>query len=140
MRLTKRYLEYLVAVHAEEYEGIARLYRIAERLGVKLPSARKTLKELETLGLVLRFPGRGYKLTRAGKEVYRKFIWKHRILETYLCRFLNFSPEEACECASHFDAYIPEEVIGRMCELMGHPPSCPHGYEIPHVDHGGEEE
>lgn len=140
MHLTKRYLEYLAAVYAEECEGIARLYRIAERLRVKLPSAHKTLKELENLGLVLRLPGRGYKLTDEGREVYRKFLWKHRILETYLCRVLNFSPEEACECASRFDAYIPEEVVGRMCELMGHPSSCPHGYEIPHVEHGGERE
>jgi len=140
LNLTRRDFEYLAAVYAEEGEGIARLYRIAERLGVKLPSARKAMKELEALGLVARFPGRGYKLTEEGKKVYHKFLWKHRILETYLCRFLCFTPDEACECASRFDAYVPEEVVSRMCTLMGHPSFCPHGRNIPHIPHGGEEE
>ncbi|RLE74922.1 MAG: metal-dependent transcriptional regulator [Thermoprotei archaeon] len=139
MELTRRNFEYLAAVYEEEVDGITRLYKIAERLNVKPPSARKALKDLEFAGYVERLPGRGYRLTNEGKVVYLKFLWKHRILETFFCRILGFSPDEACRSVACFDAYVPESVIARMCEILEHPVNCPHGFNIPHFPHRGDD-
>jgi DtxR family Mn-dependent transcriptional regulator len=104
---------------------------IAKELGVKAPSAVDMIKKLESMGIVEHTPWRGVKLTDKGIMEYKMLIRKYKIIETYLHRICNMNLDEACECASKFDVYVPKKVIDTMCACMGHPKRCPHGDEIP---------
>jgi len=104
---------------------------IAKELGVKAPSAVDMIKRLESMGIVEHTPWRGVKLTDKGVMKYKMLIRKYKMLETYLHITFNMSLEEACECVSKFDVYVPKKVIDAMCAYMGHPKRCPHGDEIP---------
>jgi len=104
---------------------------IAKVLGVKAPSVIDMIKKLSSMGIVKYTPWRGVKLTELGLEEYRKLIRKNKIIETYLHRVFGLDLDEACECTSKFDLYVPQKVINAMCACLGHPRRCPHGDEIP---------
>ena len=64
---------------------------IAERMGVKSPSASAMLKKLAALGLAEHERYRGVVLTEAGEKIAIEVIRHHRLLELYLMERLGLN-------------------------------------------------
>jgi len=69
------------------------------------------------------------RLTKKGEGRARDIIRRHRLAERLFRDVLDMTEFE--EDACHFEHAISPEVEEAICTLLGHPPHCPHGKEIP---------
>ncbi|MCS7219398.1 MAG: metal-dependent transcriptional regulator, partial [Thermus sp.] len=106
----------------EALGGAVPTQALAERLGVRPPSATGMLKKLAALGLVEHLPYRGARLTEAGQRVALEVLRHHRLLEAYLHRALGYGWEEVHQEAERLEHVISEAFEERIAELLGHPP------------------
>ncbi len=123
--------DYLVTIYRlEEVFGIARTTIIASELNVKPGTVSKVLSRLEMLGLVERTKYRGVKLTDKGRSIAEKIVWKHRVIERFLYDYVGLDPIKAHDYA-HLMEHLPDEVVEKIYDKLGRPPTCPLGNPIP---------
>ena len=123
--------DYLVTIYRlEEAFGIARTTIIAKELNVKPGTVSKIISKLELKGLVERTKYRGVKLTKEGRKIAEKIVWKHRIIERFLYDYVGLDPIKAHDYA-HLMEHLPDEIIERIYDKLGRPPTCPLGNPIP---------
>jgi DtxR family transcriptional regulator, Mn-dependent transcriptional regulator len=108
---------------------------IAERMGVKSPSATAMVKKLAALGLVdhKRYR-RGVVLTKAGEKIAIEVIRHHRLLELYLTERLGLGIDAVHAEADRLEHALSEELEARIDESLGYPTHDPHGDPIPGPD------
>jgi len=71
-------------------------------------------------------------LTDLGFEEARRTIRRHRLSERMFVDIFDIKEEEIEEVACRFEhMLIRPELEEKICELLGHPRSCPHGRSIP---------
>jgi DtxR family transcriptional regulator, Mn-dependent transcriptional regulator len=104
---------------------------IAERLDVSAASASAMVKRLEELGLAVREPYHGVKLTRAGRRVALEVLRHHRLLELYLAEALGMSWDRVHEEAEVLEHAISPELSELIAAKLGDPTHDPHGDPIP---------
>lgn len=73
----------------------------------------------------------GLGLTEAGRSEARHVVRCHRLAERLLADVLDVSEPLADESACQFEHLLRREVEEKVCILLGHPASCPHGKPIP---------
>ncbi|MCD6469718.1 metal-dependent transcriptional regulator [Candidatus Bathyarchaeota archaeon] len=131
-KLTERESEYLKTVFklTSGKKTVGSL-EVANAMGVSCATASEILKKLCEKGMLKREPWRGVSLSERGVKEVNRILRNHRIFETYVYRFLSINLEDACECASRIELYLPEEVVDSMCKALGHPEKCPHNNYIP---------
>jgi DtxR family Mn-dependent transcriptional regulator len=132
VKITEREIEYLKAIFnlLSGRDSVGSL-EVAAAMGVSCATASETLKRLYKKGMLKRKPWRGVSLSEQGVREVNRVIRNHRIFETYACKFLSISLNDACECASKIELYISDKVINSMCRVLGHPEKCPHNNYIP---------
>jgi DtxR family transcriptional regulator, Mn-dependent transcriptional regulator len=124
--------DYLKEIHKLRLEGRkATTSAIAERLGVRPPSATAMVKKLAALGLAEHAPYRGVELTPAGERVALEVIRHHRLLEQYLAQALGLSLDEVHIEADRLEHVLSEELEARIDRSLGFPTHDPHGDPIP---------
>jgi DtxR family transcriptional regulator, Mn-dependent transcriptional regulator len=104
--------------------------RVAERLGVSRAAVGETLRRLEDEGLVERMPNRWIALTPAGIERAEQVVRRRRIVERFLCDFLDYEPAEVHAAAEQVGDGFSDEMIERLHERLGRPERCPHGWPV----------
>ncbi|MEM2940737.1 MAG: metal-dependent transcriptional regulator [Thermoproteota archaeon] len=104
---------------------------VADAMGVSCATASEYLERLQEKGMIERHRWRGVRLSKIGAIRVNKIIRNHRVFETYVYRFLSISLEDACDCASRVELYLPEKIVDSMCSALGHPKTCPHKNHIP---------
>lgn len=104
---------------------------VADAMRVSCATASEYLERLREKGMLERYRWRGVRLSEIGAVRVNKIIRSHRIFETYVYRFLSVSLDDACDCASRVELYLPEKVVDSMCSALGHPKTCPHKNHIP---------
>ena len=124
-------LEFIWSEREEGRDSIERLLKIEEV--AESGAGPETLKEMETKGLVT-ITGDSLKLTRSGEELSRNAIRRHRLAERLLTSVLEIDPEIAEKTACDFEQTLSPLVTDSICTLLAHPPTCPHGLEIPRGD------
>lgn len=131
-KLTSREMEYLKAISnlLSSKESVGSL-EVASVMGVSCATASETLKRLYEKGMLKREPWKGVSLSERGIKEVNRIIRNHRVFETYIHTFLPISLEDACECASKVELYLPDKIIDSMCMVLGHPKKCPHNNRIP---------
>ncbi len=123
--------DYLVTIYRlEEVFGVARTTIIASELNVKPGTVSKILSKLEMQGLVERVKYRGVKLTDKGRSIAEKIVWKHRVIERFLYDYVGLDPVKSHDYA-HLMEHLPDEVVEKIYEKLGKPPTCPLGNPIP---------
>lgn len=123
--------DYLVTIYRlEEVFGVARTTIIAKELNVKPGTVSKIISKLELRGLVERIKYRGVKLTKEGRKIAEKIVWKHRIIEQFLYDYVGLDPIKAHDYA-HLMEHLPDEIIERIYDKLGRPSTCPLGNPIP---------
>ena len=107
---------------------------LAARLEISAPSASNMLRHLAQLGLATVSPGRGARLTPAGRRVARGVIRRHRIIERFLMDALKMPWDCIHEEADLLEHAVSSRVGEAMWEALGRPERDPHGDPIPALD------
>jgi DtxR family Mn-dependent transcriptional regulator len=131
---TERTEMYLKAVFAlQQTAPPATVSKVAEFMGVSVPSASEMLKRLEQQGYV-RGSEDGVGLTPAGREVAVRVVRRLRLAERLLTDVLGLELERVYEEACKLEHVISPEVEARLEQVLGAPTRCPHGLPIPRPD------
>jgi DtxR family Mn-dependent transcriptional regulator len=130
--LTDAMQDYLREIYKLRLEGRrATTSAIAERMGVRPPSATAMVKRLAALGLVEHERYRAVELTSGGERVALEVIRHHRLLELYLSQALGLSLDEVHSEADRLEHALSEELEARIDRSLGYPTHDPHGDPIP---------
>ena len=131
---------YLITV-ARAIEGGAPgpvpISRVAEALGVSVPSANEMVRKLDSRGLLLYEPYRGVLLSHVGQQVADQVLRTRRLWATFLAEHLGFSPADADDQACHLEHATTPEAANRLASYLGNPEAGPLGKPIPQVAETG---
>ena len=95
------------------------------------PVYEEPIKVLEKKGLI-KVDGDQIQLTDSGFEEARRTIRRHRLSERMFLDIFEITEDEIEEVACRFEhLLIRPELEEKICELLGHPRSCPHERSIP---------
>lgn len=89
--------------------------------------------ELAQLAFVEVKDGRVY-LRPEGNEEGKKTVRRHRLAERLMMDVLNIRGEAAEYKACQFEHLLNEGVDTKVCTMLNHPTTCPHGKPIPPGD------
>lgn len=91
------------------------------------------LKELTKLALIEVREGRLY-FRPEGRKEGRSTIRRHRLAERLIMDVLNIRGEGGDSKACQFEHLLNEGVDAKVCIMLNHPDTCPHGKAIPPGD------
>ena len=130
---TEAAAEYLMTIrymHGEGQPVIAA--RLAERMGVSPATVSETVTRLVREELLTVEPeSRQLLLTDAGRSAAERTFRRHALAEWLLTELVGLGWAEADEEAHHLQHALSDRVTDRLDELLGRPPTCPHGNPIP---------
>ena len=69
-----------------------------------------------------------------GREEGKKTIRRHRLAERLMMDVFNIKGEEGDDKACLFEHLLHEGVDTKLCTMLNHPETCPHGKPIPPGD------
>lgn len=107
---------------------------LSEHLGVTAPSVTGMLGKLAKLGLVTYERYYGAKLTKEGRLEALRLLRRHRLIETFLIDYLDYSWDEIHEEAELMEHTMTDRFTERLAEKLGQPAFDPHGDPIPTAD------
>jgi DtxR family Mn-dependent transcriptional regulator len=114
--------------------------RIAEQLDVSPPSVSTMLKRLAERELIDHEEYRGVLLTPSGETVALEVIRRHRLLESFLSKHLDYDLSEVHDEADRLEHHISDRLVRQIAEVLDHPTTDPHGDPIPAPDSEPPEE
>ncbi|MGH2382569.1 MAG: metal-dependent transcriptional regulator [Candidatus Limnocylindria bacterium] len=130
---TEAAAEYLMTIrymHGEGQPVIAA--RLAERLGVSAATVSEMITRLVREGLLgVEAETRLLTLTDAGRTAAERTFRRHALSEWLLTEVIGLGWAEADEEAHHLQHAFSDRVTDRIDDLLGRPPTCPHGNPIP---------
>ena len=130
---TEAAAEYLMTIRYMRGEGQPVIAaRLAERLGVSAATVSAMLTRLGREGLLtVEDDTRQINLTDAGRTAAERTFRRHALAEWLLTEVVGLGWAEADEEAHHLQHALSDRVTDRIDELLGSPPTCPHGNPIP---------
>lgn len=124
--------EYLEAIYVLTVETRnAFTSRVAQYLGVSVPSVTQAMRRLQRDGLVEVGGERGLHLTGYGRLEAERVVRRHRLAERWAHDVLGLDWIQAHEEASHLEHALTPLIEQRLWESLGRPTTCPHGNPIP---------
>lgn len=130
---TEAAAEYLMTIrymHGEGQPVIAA--RLAERLGVSAATVSEMVTRLVREGhLIVEPETRQLLLTDSGRGAAERTFRRHALSEWLLTEVIGLGWAEADEEAHHLQHALSDRVTDKIDDLLGHPPTCPHGNPIP---------
>ncbi|MBI2795727.1 MAG: metal-dependent transcriptional regulator [Gemmatimonadetes bacterium] len=131
--LTGSVEDYVKAIYelAGASGGAAATTDIADRLAIAPPSVSGMLRRLAALELLTHEPYKGVTLTAAGRRAALRMLRRHRVIETYLARQLDYPWDRVHAEAERLEHAASDELIDRMASTLGEPAVDPHGAPIP---------
>ncbi|MBA2721036.1 MAG: metal-dependent transcriptional regulator [Chloroflexi bacterium] len=122
--------EYLLALRVMAGDGShVGAAQVARHLGVSTQAASEMFRRLVADGLVTQ-DGRDLILTVAGRAAADAIFRRHALLEWLLTSVIGLGWAESDEEAARLQGALSPRVEARLDELLGHPPTCPHGNPI----------
>ena len=113
--------------------------RLAERLSVSAATVSEMVTRLTREGLLtVDEATRQLGLTDAGRATAERTFRRHALAEWLLTEVIGLGWAEADDEAHHLQNALSERVTDRIDDLLGHPPTCPHGNPIPRGGHTPE--
>jgi DtxR family Mn-dependent transcriptional regulator len=102
----------------------------ADRAPRQTPRAPALLEEMVSRGL-LESAQEPVRLTELGEVLAREVVRRHRLAERLLADVLDVRGSLVGESACHLEHILHQGLDDRICTILGHPKSCPHGHPIP---------
>ncbi len=103
---------------------------VARHLGVSTQAASEMFRRLAADGLVRTTSARELTMTSAGRTAADGIFRRHALVEWLLIHVIGLGWAESDAEAARLQAAISPSVEARLEELLGHPPTCPHGNPI----------
>ena len=129
--LSQQVEELLETVFTEREQGRSDAGGVVARAGSHAGNPSTTdLRELEERGLVKLACGR-VELTAEGERRARDVVRRHRLTERLFRDLLQLSEDATESQACELEHILSPEATDSVCTLLGHPPTCPHGKQIP---------
>lgn len=130
---TEAAAEYLMTIRYMQGEGHPVIAaRLAERLGVSAATVSEMVMRLARENLLGVEPEtRLLTLTDAGRAAAERTFRRHALSEWLLTEVIGLGWAEADEEAHHLQHAFSDRVTDKIDELLGQPPTCPHGNPIP---------
>lgn len=130
---------YLKAIYSgvaglPEGQRLLPMGQLAAALHVAPGTATTMVKTLAESGLVAYEPYSGVTLTPAGEKLAAMVVRRHRLIELFLVRFLDFGWEEVHDEAEQLEHAVSDRLIDRIDEMLDRPAADPHGDPIPDAD------
>jgi DtxR family Mn-dependent transcriptional regulator len=123
--------EILEILWVELEEGGKESVTLDEIVVGSVPVLQEPITVLKNKGLV-KVDGDQIQLTDSGFEEARRTIRRHRLSERMFLDIFEIKEDEIEEVACRFEhMLIRPELEEKICELLGHPRSCPHDRAIP---------
>lgn len=104
---------------------------VADRLKVSTSSVSEMVRRLTSQGLVHHEPWGSIELTAEGHREATAVVRRHRLLETFLFRLLDYSWDQVHDEAEVLEHAASPFMIERVDRLLGFPYRDPHGDPIP---------
>ncbi len=103
---------------------------LARRMDVSTQAAAEMVGRLVGEGMVTVGADRALSLTASGRDAADAIFRRHSLLEWLLTRVIGLGWAESDEEAARLQGALSPRVEQRLAELLGHPPTCPHGNPI----------
>ncbi|AWH91554.1 metal-dependent transcriptional regulator [Dietzia lutea] len=133
--LTPTIQAYLMAVHALGAGGDpVTSSALAERLGASPSSVSEGVRKLVAMGLAEHRPYAPVVLTEAGRSFAVAMVRRHRIIETFLARCLDYPWDEVHAEADALEHVVSDRFVDALDVFLDHPHRDPHGDPIPTRD------
>ncbi|MEX2443974.1 MAG: metal-dependent transcriptional regulator [Alkalispirochaeta sp.] len=108
--------------------------RLSEAMAVTPGTATAMVKHLASCGLVRYTPRKGVVLTTEGQKLALTMVRRHRLIETFLERVLQYDWSEVHDDAERLEHAVSDKFIQRIDAYLGFPATDPHGDPIPSAD------
>jgi DtxR family Mn-dependent transcriptional regulator len=115
--------------HAE-----VKLSDLAEHVEASAQAVSRMARRLKKDGFLIHEPYRGVRLTPAGERIAMPALRRHRLIEVFLVRIMEYDWAQAHDLSDTFELGINQKLEDRIDEMTGHPARCPHGEPIPSKD------
>lgn len=115
--------------HAE-----VKLSDLAEHVEASAQAVSRMARRLKKGGYLLHEPYRGVRLTHEGEQIAMPALRRHRLIEVFLVRVMDYDWAEAHDLSDVFELGINQKLEDRIDDMTGHPTRCPHGEPIPSKD------
>lgn len=102
----------------------------AELDKIKVAPGDPAYQELTALAFIEVKNERVY-LRPEGKEEGRRTVRRHRLAERLMMDVFNIRGEAGDDKACQFEHLLTEGVDTKLCTMLNHPTTCPHGKPIP---------
>ncbi|MBU0436840.1 metal-dependent transcriptional regulator [Staphylococcus succinus] len=104
---------------------------LSQYLNIKPPSVSEMVNRLEKSGYVETKPYKGVQLSKEGLTYTLDIIKRHRLLELFLIKILQYNWEEVHQEAEVLEHKVSHLFVERLDKLLDYPKTCPHGGVIP---------
>ncbi|PTF21052.1 metal-dependent transcriptional regulator [Staphylococcus cohnii] len=104
---------------------------LSQYLNIKPPSVSEMVNRLEKSGFVETKPYKGVQLSEEGLTYTLDIIKRHRLLELFLIKILEYNWEEVHQEAEVLEHKVSHLFVERLDKLLDYPVTCPHGGVIP---------
>ncbi|GAA4259642.1 metal-dependent transcriptional regulator [Dietzia aurantiaca] len=133
--LTPTIQAYLMAAHALGSGGEpVTSGAMAERLGASPSSVSEGVRKLVALGLAEHRPYAPVELTETGRWLAVAMVRRHRIIETFLARCLDYPWDAVHAEADALEHVVSDRFVDALDAFLDHPRRDPHGDPIPTRD------
>jgi DtxR family Mn-dependent transcriptional regulator len=127
--------DYLKVIYElERATGTATTTEIAHRLAIAPASVTGMVRRLADQRLLKHEPYRGVRLTQAGQRVALRTLRRHRVIETFLARMLDYPWDAVHNEAERLEHAASDQLVDRMAAVLDEPTVDPHGAPIPTRD------
>lgn len=110
------------------------LSELAESVNASLQATSRMVGRMKEMGYLEHEPYRGVRLAKEGERIAMPALRRHRLVEVFLVRIMEFGWDEAHDLSDDFELGINDLLEDRIDEITGHPSRCPHGEPIPSKD------
>lgn len=138
--ITESLEDYLETIYQLIQEKkVARVRDIAQARDVRMASVTPAMRRLSELGLIVYQQREYIELTEKGKEIARRVIARHMILNRFFTDFLNVSAEVAQEDACQIEHHLSDETVDKLVRWLEFITNCPEGKKLQDMFHNCSE-
>lgn len=117
----------------QDFERVP-LSLLTEHVNISAQAISIMVQRMKSFGYLNYEPYRGVTLTSEGERIAMPALRRHRLVEVFLVRLMNYDWAAAHELSDGFERGINDEIEDRIDDLTDHPKRCPHGEPIPSKD------
>lgn len=104
---------------------------VAKSLGVSMPTVNSMIKKLSENKLLKYEKYKPLQLTKKGNLDAAMIVRKHRLIEMFLVKFMDFGWEQVHEVAEQMEHINSALFFEKLDKMLGYPQTDPHGSPIP---------